>query len=76
MRELQFEAAGAALGAPQLPPGKVKFDETFRKDVEIYTGVLRIALPVQQAAAGFRLIVTGQGCADQVLCSWRRWPAR
>ena len=66
--KLQFEAAGAELGAPQLPPGKVKFDETFRKDVETYTGVLRIALPVQQAAAGFRLIVTSQGCADQGLC--------
>ena len=66
--KLQFEAAGAELGAPQLPPGKVKFDETFRKDVETLRGVLRIALPVQQAAAGFRLIVTSQGCADQGLC--------
>ena len=66
--KLAFEAAGAVLGAPQLPPGKVKFDETFRKDVETYRGVLRVAVPVTQAAAGFRLIVTSQGCADAGLC--------
>ena len=66
--KLAFEAAGAVLGTPQLPPGKVKFDETFRKDVETYRGVLRVAVPVTQAAAGFRLVVTSQGCADAGLC--------
>ena len=66
--QLRFEAAGATLGAPQLPPGKVKFDETFRKNVETYRGVLRVAVPVTQAASGFRLIVTSQGCADLGLC--------
>ncbi|MEO6409596.1 MAG: protein-disulfide reductase DsbD [Burkholderiaceae bacterium] len=66
--KLAFEAAGAVLGTPQLPLGKVKFDETFRKDVETYRDVLRVAVPVTQAAAGFRLIVTSQGCADAGLC--------
>ncbi len=66
--KLAFEAAGAVLGAVQLPPGKVKYDETFRKDVETYRDVLRVAVPVAQAAAGFRLIVTSQGCADAGLC--------
>ena len=66
--KLAFEAAGAVLGTPQLPPGKVKFDETFRKDVETYRDVLHVAVPVTQAAAGFRLIVTSQGCADAGLC--------
>ena len=66
--KLAFEAAGAVLGTPQLPPGKVKFDETFRKDVETYRDVLHVAVPITQAAAGFRLIVTSQGCADAGLC--------
>ena len=66
--KLAFEAAGAVLGTPQLPPGKVKFDETFRKDVETFRDVLHVAVPVTQAAAGFRLIVTSQGCADAGLC--------
>ncbi|MEO7151350.1 MAG: protein-disulfide reductase DsbD [Burkholderiaceae bacterium] len=66
--QLRFEANGAVLGAPQLPPGKVKFDETFRKDVETYRGVLHLAVPVTQATGGFRLVVTSQGCADQGLC--------
>src|SRR4051812_14108871 len=29
----QFKADGARLGQPVLPPGKVKFDDTFKKNV-------------------------------------------
>jgi thiol:disulfide interchange protein DsbD len=32
--QFRFEAEGARLGTPDIPPGKVKFDETFQKDVE------------------------------------------
>jgi thiol:disulfide interchange protein DsbD len=65
----KFEATGATLGEAQLPHGKVKFDETFQKDVETYRGELRIRVPVAQAAAAaFDLAVTAQGCADAGLC--------
>jgi thiol:disulfide interchange protein DsbD len=68
--QFRFTAAGGAttLGQPQLPPGKVKFDETFAKDVETYRGRVVIRLPVEQAPASFRLTVISQGCADAGLC--------
>jgi thiol:disulfide interchange protein DsbD len=52
----------------ELPPGKVKFDENFGKNVETYRDglTLRVALP--QATEPFTLSVTSQGCADKGLC--------
>jgi len=64
---LRFSAEGATLGAAEVPPGKVKFDENFQKNVETYRGELRIGLPVQ-AGGPFRLSVVSQGCADAGLC--------
>jgi len=64
----KFAAAGASLGAPDLPRGKVKYDETFRQDVETHRDVLRIAVPVERADSAFSLVVTSQGCADAGLC--------
>jgi thioredoxin:protein disulfide reductase len=66
--QFKFEAVGATLGAPVMPQGKVKFDETFQKSVETYRDAVRIAIPVQQAPARFQLLVTSQGCADAGLC--------
>lgn len=68
--QFRFSASGGAttLGQPQLPPGKVKFDETFAKDVETYRGQVVILLPVEQAPPSFRLTVISQGCADAGLC--------
>ncbi|HUP09172.1 MAG TPA: protein-disulfide reductase DsbD [Caldimonas sp.] len=66
--QFKFGADGATLGEPVLPRGKVKFDETFQKNVETYRDVLRIALPVQAASGEFRLYTTHQGCADAGLC--------
>ena len=63
----QFKAEGATLGSPIFPPGKVKFDETFQKNVETYRHIVTIQVPVQ-AAGTFTLVATGQGCADQGLC--------
>src|SRR6476661_3280891 len=37
-----FEVTGARAGEPIIPPGKVKFDETFQKDVETYRGTVAI----------------------------------
>jgi thioredoxin:protein disulfide reductase len=66
--QFKFEAGGATLGAPELPAGKTKFDQTFQKTVETYRDVVRIKVPVQQAPASFELLVTNQGCADKGLC--------
>jgi thioredoxin:protein disulfide reductase len=66
--QFKFAAGGATLGEPVIPPGKVKFDETFQKNVETYRDVIRIVVPVQQAAPSFTLTVTSQGCADKGLC--------
>jgi thiol:disulfide interchange protein DsbD len=66
--QFKFDATGATLAAVDLPRGKVKFDQTFQKDVETHRDVLRIAIPVQQAGGTFRLAVNYQGCADKGLC--------
>ena len=63
----KFTATNAQLGEPQIPPGKVKFDETFNKNVETYHGSVTITIPVQ-AAGAFTLKASGQGCADKGLC--------
>ncbi|WP_304795761.1 protein-disulfide reductase DsbD, partial [Lacisediminimonas sp.] len=62
-----FRSPDAKLGAPVIPPGKVKFDETFAKNVETYRGILKIRMPVQ-ASGEFKIIATAQGCADSGLC--------
>ncbi|MES2106411.1 MAG: protein-disulfide reductase DsbD [Pseudomonadota bacterium] len=64
---LQFKADNATLGTPELPKGKVKFDETFQKELETYRNSLVFRIPVQ-AAGDFTLRITSQGCADKGLC--------
>ncbi len=66
--QFKFVANGATLGTPDIPPGKVKFDETFQKNVETHRDVVRITVPVSQAEPKFQLLVSNQGCADQGLC--------
>lgn len=68
--QFRFTAEGSAatLGTPQRPPGKIKYDETFRKEVETYRGRIAIRLPVERAPASFGLTVISQGCADAGLC--------
>ncbi|PHV15772.1 protein-disulfide reductase DsbD [Janthinobacterium sp. BJB303] len=63
----KFEAVGAKLGTPVYPPGKVKFDDTFQKNVETFRKTLTITIPVETAGA-FTLKATGQGCSDKGLC--------
>jgi len=62
-----FNAEGAKLGTPAIPAGKIKFDDTFQKEVETYHDSVTIRIPVE-AAGPFTLTVTGQGCADKGLC--------
>ncbi|SDA80157.1 MULTISPECIES: protein-disulfide reductase DsbD [unclassified Janthinobacterium] len=63
----KFEAVGAKLGTPVYPKGKVKFDDTFQKNVETFRKTLTITIPVE-AAGAFTLKATGQGCSDKGLC--------
>ncbi|MFZ6864459.1 protein-disulfide reductase DsbD [Undibacterium sp. Ji67W] len=64
---LKFTSDDAQLGAPVLPKGKVKFDETFQKEVETYRHSVVVRIPVK-ASQEFSLKVVRQGCADQGLC--------
>jgi thiol:disulfide interchange protein DsbD len=63
----RFTATGAKLGEPVIPPGKIKYDDTFQKNVETYHNGVEIRIPVD-AAGPFTLNATGQGCADKGLC--------
>ncbi|MEA3118952.1 MAG: thioredoxin:protein disulfide reductase [Paraburkholderia sp.] len=58
----------ATLGAAQIPPGHVKFDSTFQKNVETYREEVEIRVPVKAASGPFDLAVTSQGCADAGVC--------
>ncbi|POR47270.1 thiol:disulfide interchange protein DsbD [Paraburkholderia eburnea] len=58
----------ATLGDAQIPPGHVKFDPTFNKNVETYRNELTIQVPVKSASGAFDLAVTSQGCADAGIC--------
>ena len=61
-----------ALGELKVPKGKLKFDETFQKEVEYFrdstTLVARLTQPLVAPFAPFKLVVGNQGCADQGLC--------
>ena len=63
----RFSASGAKLGEPVIPPGKIKYDDTFQKNVETYHRGVEIRIPVD-AKGPFTLNATGQGCADKGLC--------
>jgi thiol:disulfide interchange protein DsbD len=60
---------GAAVGAPELPEGKIKTDEFFGK-VETYRGTVVVKLPLSGAAAGQTVVLAAdsQGCADVGVC--------
>ncbi len=57
----------ARLGEPVYPAGKVKFDETFQKEVETYRHEVIIRVPFT-AGGPFDLTATSQGCTDKGLC--------
>ncbi len=59
--------SGATLGTPVFPTGEIKYDETFKKNVEHYRHDVTIRIPVQ-AHGTFTLVSTAQGCADAGLC--------
>jgi thiol:disulfide interchange protein DsbD len=65
--QFKFSAAGAKLGTPAIPPGKVHYDATFEKDVETYRQNVTITIPVD-VDGPFTLLASGQGCSEKGLC--------
>ncbi len=66
---IEVDPSNTNVGALLVPKGKVKFDETFQKDVETFRDSVVMTLPlVQTVAAPFKLLVGNQGCADKGLC--------
>jgi thiol:disulfide interchange protein DsbD len=65
--KLGFAAEQAALGRPDIPPGKMKKDEIFG-DVEVHRGQLPIRLPLSASGETVTLKVASQGCADAGVC--------
>ena len=61
--------AGAKPPTLNIPKGKVKYDETFQKDVETFRDSVTLTLSLAEAASSpFKLLVGNQGCADNGLC--------
>jgi thiol:disulfide interchange protein DsbD len=58
------------LGVPQLPQGKIKFDENFGKELETYPKDFSILLPLinNKNTSGMILSMELQGCADKGVC--------
>jgi len=70
---LKFSSAspGVQLGEARIPRGKVSFDELLGKEVEKFTGGLKVEIPVRSIAPETRamqLRVQSQGCLADVLC--------
>jgi thioredoxin:protein disulfide reductase len=59
---------GVQLGAPQYPPGKIKLDKTFNRELVTHRGDVVVRLPVQAGNGPFTLTARLQGCADRGLC--------
>lgn len=59
------------LGEPIFPTGRITYDPTFEKDLEVYYDQVTVRLPLQIAAGAagpVKLAITSQGCADAGLC--------
>ncbi len=64
--ETRAPAWGDAL---RLPHGRVKYDLTFEKDMEVFHGGVTLRAALRPGAEGpLQVAVTGQGCADEGLC--------
>ncbi len=69
--KLKAEAEPAPLRVSEMrvPAGKIKYDETFERDVETFREAVTMTVVLSQAPeAPFKLSVENQGCADKGLC--------
>ena len=67
----KVEPGDVHLGEPVFQPGRVKFDPTFNKEMELYFKQAVISLPLMDAASAtgtITLTINGQGCAVAGLC--------
>ncbi|TRZ92629.1 MAG: protein-disulfide reductase DsbD [Rhodocyclaceae bacterium] len=64
--KFKFALEGGTLGAPKLPPGKMKEDDLFGK-VEVYRKEVKILLPVE-GTGQVTLKTVSQGCWDGGIC--------
>ena len=63
----------AGLGPPSLPPGQVKYDPTFEKEMALFFNDVAFALPLAPRTPSpanplVTLTVVSQGCADAGIC--------
>lgn len=49
-------------------PGKIKFDEYFGKELEVYYYNTRVTAPPPELTPPYELVAQSQGCADAGLC--------
>ena len=69
----ELDTTHVKLGEPKMPTGRVKFDQTFNKEMELYFTDAVIELPITAwpsniASQSFKLTANGQGCAQAGLC--------
>ena len=63
------DSSPSVIGKPVYPAGKVTYDPTFEKDLEVYYDQVTVAVPLAAGAGQpLRLAITSQGCADAGLC--------
>lgn len=65
---LAVQAEGARIGPLAVPPGVVRFDENFQKEVETYEHRLEVGVPLEEVSGPVILVVQSQGCAEAGLC--------
>ena len=65
------------LGAPIFETGKVKWDEFFEAELEVYYQSTEVTLPFSSAADQIEIQIESQGCADAGLCypPYKQWLA-
>lgn len=65
----QLAPEGLKLAELRVPKGKIKYDETFEKDVEYFRDAVTLVAVLKEAPTGpFMLSAGNQGCADKGLC--------
>ena len=67
--------ASSQLRSPVFESGKVKWDDYFEADVEVYYQQTSVAVPFQSSATQIEMQIESQGCADAGLCypPYKQW---
>jgi thiol:disulfide interchange protein DsbD len=60
--------ANSQLQTPQFGAGKVKWDDYFEAELEVFYNATEVALPFSTAAEQMEIQIESQGCADAGLC--------